>query len=134
MNENSAYKRFEIVDLKYQVIDRHHKGGELFIGKNVYIDFGVTIDVTGNVTILDNAVISEGVMILSHKHNTATPMADNKDVFDVVIGAGAWVGPRSIINCPSIGANAYLHPGSVCLSSVPNGWIVCGNPAKMVRP
>lgn len=129
MNENSAYKRFEIVDLKYQVIDRHHKGGELKIGDDVYIDFGVTIDITGNVTLEDNVVLSEGVMVLTHSHDLNEPMSDNKQIFNLIIKKGAWVGPRSIINCKYVGENAYIYPGSVVFDDVPDNHYAIGNPA-----
>ena len=131
MNENSAYKRFEIVDLKYQVIDRHHKGGQLKIGENVFIDFGVTIDITGNVTLEDNVVLSEGVMILTHEHDLHKPMKDNKEIFNLVIKKGAWIGPRSIINCSYIGENSYIFPGSVVFDNIPDEHYAIGNPAKI---
>lgn len=51
-----------------------------------------------------------------------------------ILADGVWIGPHSVVLGPvHIGRNARVAAGSVVLNDVPDGAIVAGNPARIVR-
>lgn len=115
--------------------------GDLIIGNNVWIGYGVHIDYSGGVIIDDNASIAEGATIYSHNHSILArkKWVSRRNVYRVDyvrlhIGNSAWIGTNATIlpNTSYIGKRACVSAGSVVTKDVPDGAIVSGNPAKIV--
>ncbi|SFS01617.1 acyltransferase [Yoonia litorea] len=106
--------------------------GHLMIGNGVQINRDVHLDMTGGLSIADDALISEGVLIYTHDHGR-DPRSEPR-LRPLRVGSGVWIGARAIIlpSCHSIGAGALVGAGAVVTSDVPAGAVVVGNPARVV--
>lgn len=125
----------------------------LVIGKGVAIDRNF-LCITGleeNITIEDHVAIGVGVKIWNYnsvligKFSTiaaeTTFVNGGHDINSLepfsaplTIGRGCWIGNGARIVGPlSIGNNSIVGAGSVVLKNVPEGAIVAGVPAKIIR-
>ena len=105
------------------------------IGKNTMISLGAKIDTRrGNITIGNNCLITHGCYILSH--DGAAHVLDENDNGEgfVKIGNNVFIGVNSVImRNVTIGDNAIVGAGSVVIKDVPEGVVVVGNPAKIIK-
>lgn len=106
---------------------------KLTLGKNVWLGEKVWIDNLANVSIGDNACISQGAMLLCGNHNY------KKSTFDLIIGEitieeGVWIGAQSVV-CPGItcASHAVLSVNSVAVKNLEAYTIYQGNPAIAIR-
>lgn len=111
----------------------------LRIGDRVRLGRGCQISVAGEMVIEDDVLISDAVHIgdTYHRYDVLDvscwdqPMSDPRPVR---IESGALINMRAIImNGVTVGANAYVHAGSVVTADVPRGAVVVGNPARIVE-
>lgn len=114
----------------YEVIARHRPAGTFTVGKDARIARQVSIDTSADVSVGAKAVICEGALILTHDHFDAGEPRLVR--IPKVIGAGAFIGARSIIlaSCTHVGAGAVIGAGSVVTHDVPAGERWAGNPAR----
>lgn len=87
------------------------------------------------VTIGDNVQITRGVAIHTHGGgNVVRRIIPNFDVFGkVIIKDWAYIGAHSqIMPGVTIGEGSMVAAGSVVTKSVPDGFVVGGNPAKVL--
>ena len=122
--------------MKYEVIDREHLGGKLTVGEGTRIARRVSIDISGDVTIGKNCMISEDVLIITHSHDVNDFLNRNKiKPNDLVIQDNVFIGARSIIleKVKVIGKNAFIGAGSIVTKDVEKNTIVVGNPAKIIK-
>ena len=109
----------------------------LDIGRYVYIGPKCFINAEGGVHLGEGSILAPEVVILSSSHDYKAANLLPYDVYDehrpVRIGAGVWVGYRSMI-CPgvTIGDGAVIAMGAVVTKTVEAGDIVGGNPAKVI--
>ncbi len=107
--------------------------GALRCGDQVQISEGCRIDHSGGVMIGDRTLLSANARIYSHDHgydprSKPTPVKITI-AEDVWIGAGAMILPST----GSIGKQAIVGAGAVVTKPVPEGAIVAGNPARIVK-
>jgi tetrahydrodipicolinate N-succinyltransferase len=110
--------------------------GNLVIGEDCAIDADCSFDLEEKITIGNSVTIGPGVMILTSTHeldkreHRAGPVQRSP----VNIGAGAWLGARSII-LPgvTIGAGAIVNPGAVVNKDVAPHTRVGGMPAVQLE-
>ena len=120
--------------MKYEVLARHKRveKGTLMVHPTATIGRGCSIDVSADVRVGAFAVLSEGVMVLTHDHfkNGKRQMVYS----DLVIGANAFIGARAIIleSCGVIGDAAVIGAGAVVTRDVPAFEVWAGNPAKRI--
>lgn len=112
-------------------------GKAIEIGDNSNLSYNSWI---ANDTIIGkNVMIARDVIILSVNHefdNTDVPMIaqGHTKPEPVVIGDDVWIGARAII-LPGVKINSHsiVGAGSIVTKQVPEGAIVAGNPAKIIR-
>lgn len=105
----------------------------LTIGNHAWIGENVWIDNLAPVSVGNNAVVSQGAMLLCGNHNY------KKTTFDLMVGEihieeGAWVGAQCTV-CPGVTlhSHAVLSAGSVATKNCEAYSIYQGNPAVKVK-
>jgi putative colanic acid biosynthesis acetyltransferase WcaF len=105
----------------------------LQIGNHVWIGENVWIDNLAQVSIGNNACISQGALILNGNHNYKKSTFD-LIVKDIVIEDGVWIGAKSIV-CQGITcfSHAVLGVASVASTNLEAYSVYTGNPAVKIR-
>lgn len=106
---------------------------KLRIGNHVWIGENVWIDNLGEVTIGNNACISQGALILSGNHDYKKSTFDLV-IKEIVIEEGVWIGARSVVTqgvCCS--SHSVLAAGSVASDNLEPYFIYRGNPAVKIK-
>ena len=109
-----------------------------YIGKNCKIQSHSFI--CEGVQIEDDVFIGHGVMFINDRYPRATSETGGLqteadwEVVSTVIKKGASIGSNATILCGvTVGEKAIVGAGSVVIKDVPEGTIVAGNPAKVIR-
>lgn len=141
------YFRYRHFSLKSEGIKCHYKGFTTQILSPQNVEFGdfvnigprSLIDGKGGVKIGTGTIIAPNVIIYSVNHNydidlEALPFDHKIIAKAVVIGRYVWIGGNSII-LPgvTIGQGAIIAAGSVVTKDVPEGALVGGNPARVLK-
>jgi len=125
-----------------QIGDNAKIGKNCVIGNGAYIDRNVVVgnDVKIHNKVLlydplvveDNCFIGPGVCFTNDKYPKHNKTRNLKKV-SWRVKKGASVGANAIILPDvNIGRNAIVGAGSVVTRSVPDGEVVCGNPARII--
>ncbi|MFW2488479.1 acyltransferase [Clostridium chromiireducens] len=121
------------------IIVTRTKEAKIEIGNNVGIS-GATIYSRKGISIGDNTLIGGNVKILDndfHPIEVEARNGDDKDMIrsrEIVIGKNCFIGCNSIILKGSkIGDGSVIGAGSVVSGEFPNGVIIGGNPAKVIK-
>jgi len=106
------------------------------LGDNVFIGRFCTV---GQVSLEDEAMVGDGVQLLSGRHQHGRESRDGRSLQSnpqefvrVVVGRGAWLGAGSIIMA-DVGECAVVGAGAVVVKAVPPHDKVVGNPARSVK-
>jgi acetyltransferase-like isoleucine patch superfamily enzyme len=93
----------------------------------------VTFHAHAPIRVGSNAVINDGSEIIAGTHDTESPEFVLLPK-EVEIGDHAWIATRAIVlpGC-RIGNRAVVGAGAVVVSNVPDGAVVAGNPARVIR-
>ena len=86
-----------------------------------------------NVTISDNACISQGALLLTGNHDYKKTSFDYKNA-PIIIEEGVWIGAKSVV-CPGVTAHSHsiLTVGSIATHNMEPYTIYQGNPATPIR-
>lgn len=105
------------------------------VGKGVFINFGCTFLDRGGITIEDDVFLGPGVQLLTENHPENPEQRHNVYTRPILLRKGAWIGAGALI-LPgvTVGEHAIVGAGSVVTRDVPDGMIVAGNPARVIRP
>jgi acetyltransferase-like isoleucine patch superfamily enzyme len=113
------------------------ESGQLQIGCGTRLNHGVEIDYSGGVRIGANVWISQNVLIETHDHIVGPgPKQDwEKKTTPLEIADEAWIGANAIIlpGVARIGSGAIVGAGAVVTREVPDGAIVAGSPARIIK-
>ena len=123
-------------NIKYEIIGREGKGGLLNVCDDTCISRGVSIDISGNVTIGHKCVICEDVLIITHKHDKCDYFDKERILTnDLIIENDVFIGSRAIIlpGVNIIGKKSIIGAGSVVTKDVLPNSTIAGNPAKEIR-
>jgi acetyltransferase-like isoleucine patch superfamily enzyme len=113
----------------------------LEVGDRSLLSHDCTLTIADRVTIGRDCLIAGGVMILDSSGHPLNPdrrraklPPDPHQVRPVTIGDNVWIGSRAIIlPGTTIGDDCVVAAGSVLRGSIPDGSLVGGNPAQVVR-
>lgn len=108
----------------------------LSIGDNCYVGKKVFFDMADEIIIEKEAVLSEGVTILTHQDvgNRMLQKYYSRKQGKVLLKEGCWIGANATILCGvSIGKCAVVAAGSVVTKDVPDFTVVGGVPARFIR-
>ena len=124
----------KILHRDYSYEEKLAKKG-LIYGKNFSVQGGVIIDDSHCwlISIGDNVTLAPRVHILAHDASTKIPLGYTR-IERVKIGNNVFIGASTII-LPgvTIGNNVIVGAGSVVTKNIPNGTVVAGNPAKVIK-
>lgn len=111
-------------------------GHRLYIGTKVFLNRGCYFDLTGNVTVRDNAVIGHGVTFITAIHDIGPPTrrAGNVSPGPITVEEGAWIGANATI-LPNVivGAGAIVAAGALITKSIPANTLWAGVPATQKK-
>lgn len=107
---------------------------KLNIGDYSWIGDGVTLYTLGEISIGDNAVVSQHSYLCTGSHDYKQPTFDLYAV-SIRVEPEAWVAACVFVGPGvTIGHGAVVGASSVVLKDVPAGMICVGNPLKIVGP
>lgn len=112
-------------------------GKHVFIGKNVYANFNLTVVDDGNVYIGDFVMIGPNVTLVTAGHPVEPHLRKRGLQFnaDVHISDNVWIGAGAVI-LPGvhIGENTVIGAGSIVTKDIPANVVAVGNPCRVMRP
>lgn len=111
-------------------------GKHVFMGKNCYANFNLTLVDDGNIYIGDAVMFGPNVTVATANHPIHPKLRlrglqYNKDVH---IGNNVWIGANTVI-VPgvTIGDNTVIGAGSVVTKDIPANVVAFGNPCRVQR-
>ena len=111
-------------------------GYNISVGENFYANFDCVILDVCEVKIGRDCLLAPGVHIYTATH-PLDPFERSSGVEygkPVTIGDHVWIGGRAIINPGvTIGSHSVVASGAVVTKDVPEGVVVGGNPAKVIK-
>ncbi|MCC8081137.1 MAG: sugar O-acetyltransferase [Lachnospiraceae bacterium] len=109
-------------------------GKNIFVGDNVFINFGCHFQDQGGIYIGDGALIGSQVVIATINHDlNPAKRADNHPA-PVHIGKKVWIGSHAaILPGVTIGDGAVVAAGAVVTKDVPANTVVAGVPARVLK-
>lgn len=110
-------------------------GGDIRVGRNVFINQNCTFHDLGGLDIADDVMIGPGVSIITSGHPLEPDRRRTCVVAKpVVIERNVWIAANAtIIGGVTVGENSVVAAGSVVTRDVPANVLVGGNPAKVIR-
>jgi len=111
-------------------------GSNIYIGNNLYMNYGCIVLDCNIVEIGDNVKCAPNVQIYTAYHPTDPQirLSGKELAAPIKIGNNVWIGGSAIV-CPgvSIGDNTTIGAGSVVVKDIPANVIAVGNPCKVIR-
>lgn len=111
-------------------------GYNIEIGENFYANVNLTILDGAKVRIGDNVFIAPnvGIYTAGHPLDARRRNLGLEYALPVTIGDDVWIGAGvNILPGVNIGKGSVIGAGAVVLKDVPDGVLVAGNPARVIR-
>lgn len=110
----------------------------LLIGDNTYVGNNAHFYATSKIEIQRKVLIADRVYISDNSHgfeHINIPIIDQpiRQLQEVVIGEGAWLGENVCIIGASVGKNSVVAANSVVNQNIPDYCIAAGIPAKVIK-
>jgi maltose O-acetyltransferase len=111
-------------------------GKNIYLGDEVFLNFNCVILDPARVVIGDRSMFGPNVQIYTATHpmESAVRATGVEAAKEIHIGSDVWVGGSAVI-LPGvrIGSRSVIGAGSVVTKDVPEGVVVAGNPARVIR-
>ena len=103
---------------------RIYDGGEVFIGKNGFLNDGCSINCQKKITIGDNFLCGQNVTMFDHDHDYKNDI--NKFIKkEIIIGNNVWIGANcTILKGVKIGNNVVIGANSIIKNDIPDNCVV----------
>lgn len=109
-------------------------GKNISIGKDVFFNTGCSFQDRGGIHIGDGSLIGMNVNIATLNHGLDMKTRNTTYASPVTIGKSVWIGSgATILPGVTIGDRAVIAAGAVVTKDVPEGTVVAGVPAKVVK-
>ncbi|WP_414811619.1 DapH/DapD/GlmU-related protein [Rossellomorea marisflavi] len=109
-------------------------GKNISIGKDVFFNTGCSFQDRGGIHIGDGSLIGMNVNIATLNHGLDMKTRNTTYASPVTIGKSVWIGSgATILPGVTIGDGAVVAAGAVVTKDVPEGTVVAGVPAKVVK-
>ncbi|MGG4547681.1 DapH/DapD/GlmU-related protein [Rossellomorea marisflavi] len=109
-------------------------GKNISIGKDVFFNTGCSFQDRGGIYIGDGSLIGMNVNIATLNHGLDMKTRNTTYASPVTIGKSVWIGSgATILPGVTIGDRAVVAAGAVVTKDVPEGTVVAGVPAKVVK-
>lgn len=136
--DTPPYRRFSLG--QHSVVESfcciNNAVGDVIIGD--YTRIGLHNTIIGPVTIGNHVNLAQGITVTALNHNFSEPgkRIDEQGVStgQVIIGDDVWIGANAVV-LPnvSIGCHSVVAAGAVVTKDVPDGCVVAGVPAKIIK-
>ncbi len=136
--DTPPYRRFSLG--QHSVVESfcciNNAVGDVIIGD--YTRIGLHNTIIGPVTIGNHVNLAQGITVtaLNHNFSESGKRIDEQGVStgQVVIGDDVWIGANAVV-LPnvSIGCHSVVAAGAVVTKDVPDGCVVAGVPAKIIK-
>lgn len=109
------------------------KEAKLWVGDNVFFNYGLDIGCTKSIRIGSNTIIGPMVNIIDTNFHPVD-MEDQSRSKDIVISDNVWIGRGAVI-LPgvTIGQGSVVAAGSIVTRDIPANVLAGGTPAKVIR-
>ena len=111
-------------------------GKHVYMGKNVYANFNLTLVDDANIYIGDDCMIGPNTVIATAGHPICPELRAKVTQYnmEVHIGKNVWLG-AGVIVMPgvTIGDNSVIGAGSIVTKDIPSNVVAFGNPCKVFR-
>lgn len=111
-------------------------GKFIFLGDNVYLNFGCVILDCNEVHIGDHAMLGPYVQLYAAYHpiNASERITDLECSKPINIGSNVWLG-GGVIVLPgvTVGDNTTIGAGSVVTKDIPPNVVAVGNPCRVIK-
>ncbi|MCD9024062.1 DapH/DapD/GlmU-related protein [Cohnella silvisoli] len=110
-----------------------NKGAKLWVGDNVFFNYGLDIGCTKSIRIGSNSIIGPMVNMIDTNFHPVD-IEDRSQSKDIVISDNVWIGRGAVI-LPgvTIGHNSVIASGSIVTRDIPANVLAGGTPAKVIR-
>jgi acetyltransferase-like isoleucine patch superfamily enzyme len=109
-------------------------GKNITLGRRVFINSGCVFQDQGGVTIGDDCLIGHNTVLATLNHDLDPSRRADMHPAPIVLGDNVWIGSNvTVLAGVTIGANAVVAAASVVTKDVPQGTVVVGSPARVVR-
>ena len=111
-------------------------GTEIYLGEKAFVNFNCTILDGAKVTIGARTLIGPdcGIYTPCHPIDWQERRKRIERLLPVTIGEDCWIGGHvTVLPGVKIGARSIVAAGSVVVHDVPDGVMVAGNPARVVK-
>lgn len=109
-------------------------GKNIFIGKDVFINFGCHFQDQGGIYIGDGTLIGSQTVMATINHGRQPEEREDNHPAPIHIGKNVWIGSHAtILPGVSIGDHAIVAAGAVVTKDVPADMVVGGVPAEIIK-
>jgi acetyltransferase-like isoleucine patch superfamily enzyme len=109
------------------------KKAKLWIGDNVFFNYGLDIGCTKSIRIGNNTIIGPMVNIIDSNFHPVD-IDDRPQSNGIVISDNVWIGRGAVIlPGATIGQNSVIASGSIVTRDIPANVLAGGTPAKVIR-
>jgi len=109
-------------------------GKHLTLGKRIFINHACSFLDLGGITIEDDVMIGPRVNITSESHPVEPAKRKTLLPAPVLIRENAWIGAgATILPGVTVGQDAVVAAGAVVTTDVPDGTVVAGVPARVIK-